>query len=115
MKHLSLALLALTPFLVTAQESEPNLNFFQSLLQQVGALIEVAVPILIALAVLLFIWGLIKFIFASDNDEARAEGKKVMVWGIIALFVIVSVWGIVALLNQVTGVEQGQGYDPIVL
>lgn len=115
MQYLTLSLIAFAPFLAAAQEQEPNLNFFQSLLQQLGALIELAVPLLVALAVLLFIWGLIKFIFAADSDEARQEGKKIMVWGVIALFVIVSVWGIVALLNQVTGVEQGQGYDRIVL
>jgi hypothetical protein len=31
----------------------------------------------------------------------------IMVWGIIALFVMVSVWGIIGLLGQTTGVDSG--------
>jgi len=117
MQYLTLSLVMLMPFLAAAQgtEAEPNLNFFQSLLLQLGELIKIAVPILVALAVLLFIWGVIKFVFAAENDEARAEGKKVMTWGIIALFVIVSVWGLVELLQQLSGIGGGAGPDPIPL
>jgi phosphatidylglycerophosphatase A len=61
-------------------------------------LINQAVVLVLALALLFFFWGVAKFILNADNDEKRTEGKKVMIWGIIALFVMVSVWGLVNIL-----------------
>jgi hypothetical protein len=104
-----------TPLFVSAQaggEAEVDLGFFNSLLQGLGELIDIAIPLLIALAILLFIWGLVVFIFAQGDDDAKKQGRSLMVWGVIALFVIVSVWGLVALLNQITGVDQGTGFTP---
>jgi fumarate reductase subunit D len=57
------------------------------------------VPLVVGLAVLAFFWGLANFILGAGNEQKRVEGKQVMIWGIIALFVIISVWGIVALLT----------------
>jgi type III secretory pathway component EscT len=104
---------ATMPFVAGAQEAQVDLGFFEQLLDGIADLINIAIPILIALAVLLFIWGLVVFIFSQGDDEAKARGKSLMVWGIIALFVIVSVWGLVALLNQITGVGQGATYQPV--
>ena len=41
-----------------------------------------------------------KFILAAGSEEGRKEGRNIMIWGIIALFVIVSVWGLVQVLNN---------------
>lgn len=59
-----------------------------------------AIPIVMSLAVLAFFWGLAKFILNAGSEEARDEGKNVMKWGIVALFVLVSVWGIVAFISN---------------
>ena len=61
-------------------------------------LINQAVVLVVALALLFFFWGLAKFIFNADNVEKRSEGKSVMVWGVIALFVMLFVWQIVNIL-----------------
>ena len=57
-----------------------------------------------ALALLFFLWGLAKYIFAAGNEEAKESGKRIMIWGIIALFIMASVWGIVAFLQDLFGV-----------
>lgn len=62
-------------------------------------LISLLIPIVAAIALLAFFWGLAKFILHSDSDSAHEEGRQIMFWGIIALFVLVSVWGIVAVLH----------------
>lgn len=61
-------------------------------------LINQAVVLVVALALLLFFWGVANFIFNADNEDKRTEGKKVMMWGIIALFVMLFVWQIVNIL-----------------
>jgi len=60
--------------------------------------LEYADPLLILLAsasLLVFIWGIAKFIWASGDEKKLEEGKRLMFWGIIALFVMVSVWSII--------------------
>ncbi len=93
------------PLFVVAQAV--NFAWLYTLIGEVARLISVTVPVLIALALALFLWGLVVFIFQADSDQARAAGRARMVWGVIILFVAVSVWGLVALMNQLSGVQQG--------
>ena len=72
----------------------------QQLIGIVGGIIASIIPIVIALALLCFVWGLAKFILHADDENERAKGKNIMVWGIVALFVIVTVWGIIAVLQN---------------
>ncbi|MFA6463850.1 MAG: hypothetical protein WCV55_02495, partial [Candidatus Paceibacterota bacterium] len=54
--------------------------------------IEKYIPLLIIIAVVVFLYGVLKFISAGDNEEARQSGRNVMIYGIIVLFVMVSIW-----------------------
>ena len=84
-----------TPIFVYAQGQEYTnfIGIFQNLVSQL-------VPIIIAVGVITFFYGLVKFIRAGDQPEQREEGKKVIVYGIISITVMVSMWGIV---NVVVG------------
>jgi hypothetical protein len=93
--------------------SAVNFGYLEGAVMSLGRVIDVLVPVLVALALALFIWGLVIFITQSDNDQGRAAGKQKMIWGIIALFVIVSVWGLVNLLQQLTGVGAGAVVAPV--
>ncbi len=63
------------------------------------------IPLLFALALAFFIWGVIKFTVADTESKEKQKGKDFMIWGIIALFVMVSVWGLVNVLNLTFGVR----------
>ena len=101
----------LTPVMVFAQ-ANPNVQNVQNFFDQVGALLTSLLPILVTLAVVLFFWGLAVFIFSAGNEDGRERGKQIMIWGVIALFIIVSIWGIVAFLGNLFGIEQG-GSAPV--
>jgi len=58
---------------------------------------DMLVPLAFILALLFFFWGIAKYIRSAGSE--KDEGKKVMVWGIVALFVMASVWGLVAFLQ----------------
>ncbi len=58
------------------------------------------VPFLIGLGLILFLVGVVKFVGAGDNEEKRQTGREMMIFGIIALFVMVSVWGFVNILSN---------------
>lgn len=71
-------------------------NFSELIYIFVG-LVRTALPVIIGLALLIFLWGLAKFIFRIGGDEkAVEEGKKLMIWGLIALFIMISFWSIIA-------------------
>ncbi len=53
-----------------------------------------------ALALLYFILGVTKYIYHSGDAEKRTEGYQMMIYGIIALFVMVSVWALVGVLSN---------------
>lgn len=53
-----------------------------------------------ALALLFFLWGVMKFIRDADNATKREEGRQFIIWGIIGLFVMVSVFGLVRILEN---------------
>jgi hypothetical protein len=101
MKKVIIATLAFAPSVAFAQE----LGNITNLLESVGNLVDLALPIVIAIALLVFFWGLVKFIFAGA--EAKDEGKTLMIWGVVALFVMVSVWGLVRFIGNAFDIEQG--------
>lgn len=72
---------------------------FFSLFDGVLGLVNQAISVVVALAVLGFLWGVVKLLFSSDNQIAKKEGKDFMMYGIFTLFVMTSVWGLVNLLS----------------
>ncbi len=56
------------------------------------------IPALIAVALVTFLAGVIKFIKSGDDEEARQNGRHVMIYGLIVLFVMVAFWGITNLV-----------------
>lgn len=63
-------------------------------------LVGSVVPLLFALAFVVFIWGVVQFIANSSDENKRAQGKQFMVWGLVGLFVMFSIWGLVQLLRK---------------
>lgn len=60
---------------------------------------NVLVPLVFALALLLFLWGMFKyFILGGGNDSEREAGKQLIVWAVIGFVMMVSIWGIVNLV-----------------
>jgi hypothetical protein len=59
---------------------------------------DLVVKVLIGAALVLFLYGVVKYISSGDNEEERKKGKDLIIYGIIGLFVMVSVWGLVNIL-----------------
>lgn len=57
------------------------------------------ISVVVTLAFLFFTWGVVKYIWSAGNEDKKAEGKRIMVWGIIALFVITSIVGIITFVS----------------
>ena len=71
----------------------------------IGVINTVIVPLIFALAFVVFIWGVINYFFLHGGDEAkRSEGRQFTGWGILGMVVLLSVWGLVNLLLSTLGI-----------
>ena len=66
-----------------------------------GSLITTISFVAAGLAFLYFFYNLAFSILESDAVEKRVESYKRTVWGIIAIFILVSIWGIVQFIEAV--------------
>jgi len=64
------------------------------------------VALLLALAVLYFLFGVFEFIKGSSDSTDRATGGRHILWGIIGLVIMISVYGILRILTNTLGVPE---------
>ncbi len=73
-------------------------------LQQGGQFIiniinNIAVPLLFAVAFIVFIFGIFQyFILSRGDEEKQGKARGLMLYGLIGFFLMVSVWGLVNIL-----------------
>jgi len=105
----------LSPTLVLAATAiNPGLgtgSYLPTLVGQVSSLLGLVVKLLIALAVVWFIWNVIRYAMSSEED-GKEKAKQQMIHGIIAIAVTVSIWGIVAILRGAFGVDDSNSGIP---
>jgi heme/copper-type cytochrome/quinol oxidase subunit 4 len=82
-------------------------------LKVVSGIINAVIPIILALAVLLFFWGLAMYMLKAG--EEKQEGINIMIMGTIAIFVMVSIWGIIRVLQQTFQVDSAKPIIPDVI
>ena len=85
-----------------------------SMITQASNLLKVLVGMAFALAILAFFFGIARFLWNVDQPEKREEGRSLMIYSVVAIFVMVSIWGLVAFLQkafipQYTTVQVGNG------
>lgn len=109
-------ILAATVFVLPAvafAQGSPELGNITTLVTQVRRIIDILIPLMFAIALLVFFYGVVRYILAAGSDEGKELGKKTMIGGIIALFVIASVWGIVSFIGSALGIQQGQQINQV--
>lgn len=84
---------AVLPFIASAQTLLNTLGLINTFLNAIMGLF-------ITIAILVFFWGLITYLMKMGDESGRKEAIQLMIWGIIALFVMVSIWGILRLLQS---------------
>lgn len=67
---------------------------------------EILDPIIVLLfgvAVVYFLYGLLKFIQNPDNATAQQEGRQHMLWGVIGIFLMIAVYGLLNFAANIVG------------
>ncbi len=101
---ISAAIAAGLPLISMAQQVNPN--YLSSIITSAKFLLDQLVVFLIALAVVWFIWNVIRYVMSNDLEK-KDTAKSQMIWGVVAIAVIISIWGLVALLQNIFGVSSG--------
>lgn len=104
-KKILILFFATTPFFAFAQYSPQNLN---DLLYLLIDILYFMIPVLIGLAVLLFIWGLFRY-YTTDNQNTKKEAVSIIGYGIVSIFVMVSLWGLVNLITYTLNLNSPVG------
>jgi hypothetical protein len=95
--------LFLVPLFASAQSLEPLSN----LITAANGVVNRLVPLAITLAMLAFFWGMIRYIYKKSKNDTK-QGRDLMIYGIIAIFVMVSIWGLVSLLQSAFGINKNE-------
>ncbi len=74
-------------------------NDLRGLSANLVKIINSAITLIMGIAFVAFMIGLVRFIGTSGDDKSRSDGKQLMVWGIIILFVMTGVWGIITIMQ----------------
>ena len=89
---------------------------FKGIIEQIiiPGVLKPLIGLLLTAALVVFLWGVVKYVKTSSDEKERANGHQMMIYGLIALFVMVSVWGLVNVLvgtfNLPTGVPRPQTF-----
>lgn len=99
-KFIALSFLFALPVLTFAQ----GVTDADSLIRKINNIFNAVIPIFISFAVVYLIYAIVKYIIAGDEDK-RKEGKTMVMYGIIGLFLILSIWGLVNILVRTFGLN----------
>ncbi len=109
----ALSLLALLGLPLVSFAQSLNLSPVSKLIGAIAAVIGTLVPILVTLGLVVFLWGLVKYLWGHGGKADIDGAKKLMKWGLLTLFVMVSVWGIIDLMQAAFNIDKNaQGRAP---
>lgn len=80
----------------------------QTYIQAAGGLVEKIIYVFIFAALLVFTYGLVKFIAKAGDEGEVKKGRGIMTWGLLAMFVMFSVWGIIEFIGSELGIGGSQ-------
>ena len=73
---------------------------FSDIISYFLGVLSILIPILSGLAFIVFFWGVSKFILNSGKPEEIKNGKSYMIWGVLALFILLSFRAIIGFVSN---------------
>lgn len=78
----------------------------------ISTILNPLILLFLGLAVVYFMWGVFKYVGKGESESDRREGANMMMYGIVAIFVMVSVWGLVTILINTFGLSTSVPQPP---
>lgn len=99
--------LSFLPAFALAQPRTANLDNLGNFVTQIGGVVARIIPVMFALAIVYFFWGVIKYIRSAGDPKEADAGKSIMIYGVIGIAVMASIYGLIAWLQGTLGVGSG--------
>ncbi|MEK7459942.1 MAG: hypothetical protein AAB628_00050 [Patescibacteria group bacterium] len=103
-KVIALGIVLFAPVLTFAQGLTVSSPDAIGVVRFIQSALGVATSLIVAAAVVWFMWGIFKFIMSAGDEEERTKARGMMVGGIIGIAVMVSVWGLVRWVTNTANV-----------
>jgi cytochrome bd-type quinol oxidase subunit 2 len=102
----SLALLALPAIVAAANGGTFNTDTLKTTIDGLKGVVNTLLVVLSGVAVIVFIWGIIKYVLASNDGEKRKEARNYMIYGVVAFAVIVGLFGLSNAVLSFVGLKE---------
>ena len=79
----------------------------QSILRTIRSIVDTIVPLLMVIAVAVFLWGIVKYITSAGDEEKRKAAQGYIIYGLIGLFIMVAFWGLIRVVTGTFGISPG--------
>jgi Type IV secretion system pilin len=66
----------------------------------VANIVSPLIELMFAVAIVLFVWGIVQMLMHGDDATARQTGQNHMIAGLVGIFVMVSAWGIIHFISN---------------
>jgi hypothetical protein len=103
LSNIGIATITLSPSFTFAQE-EGSLS---TLVPKIGLIVNQLVPIVSTIVVLVFFYGLVKFVLSAGDEESSKKARSYMIRGILGMFVMATIWGIIGFMQNTIGNTEG--------
>ena len=87
-------------------------SLIQQIIVNTTRLIELVAVLVWTLSLVVFGWGIVRFIAAAGNEEELKKAKGILWWGMIGIFVLASVVGIIEFFQRYFGIRGVQIIQP---
>lgn len=97
--------IALAPAIAMAQNFQNLIGLAESALD----VTNIVLVIVFVLALLVFAWGIVKYITAAGDPAKVKEARGFLWWGILGVFVLAAMFGIVQFIGNSLGIDTSGG------
>lgn len=102
-------LFLLTVFAVTPLVSAAQLTNILALGEDALELIRTVIAIVFFLAIVVFSWGVVKYISAAGDASKIKDARQILWWGILGIFVLAAMFGIVEFIGKAFDIDTAGG------
>ncbi len=66
----------------------------------INHIVNPVVALMFAVALVVFTYGVLRYVWGSSDGDARTHAKYSMIGGIVGMFIMTSAWGIIYLISN---------------
>jgi hypothetical protein len=75
-----------------------NTTSLSGLVSYIIGIINLIIPVLVTFALVLLMYAGFRYILKASESHGKGAERAALMWGLVALFVIVSVWGLLRIM-----------------